>query len=402
MKISCSVCVVNRVMPALPAHLRKKASKSTLALCRHPKNFEYCLILFSAQNKNSTKYSINGNIDKVLTKFVNEGKCTIQLKKPEHDICIQADSIQLKGFLHLLKRVLNGYVLSKELTLSSLSVTPIKPKDIAPTKLTITARSEYPSKGFPRTLEYLYINSIKRCGLDVGILQLMKLKVLNLSDNQIEYLPEELSNLPNLKELNMAHNQLGKGTIKQWSWIGGYLSKNLVLLDLSYNELTFVPEQLIKLQNLFSLHLSHNKLQKLPCGLGNLRSLRIFSASNNKFLSLPEGVPFREHGIPKALNVGSLKEYAGKKVLWARLPYPKGSIPLTLIEFLDYAKYCVCGKACFSLFLRNTHSMPLNYISETISVGATDTIYAPVDCYYCSLKCYNTSFHNRPRYAIVR
>lgn len=140
MKIPCSVCVVNRALPTLPPHLRKKALKSTLALCKHPKNDEYCLILFSGQNKNGTKYPINGNVEKVLTKFVNEGKCTIQLKKPEHDICIQADSIQLKGFLHLFRRVLNGNVSSKEITLSSLSVTPLKSKDIAPVKLVITAR----------------------------------------------------------------------------------------------------------------------------------------------------------------------------------------------------------------------------------------------------------------------
>lgn len=140
MKIHCTVSVVNRLLPNLPANLRKRPAKSTIALCKHPKNEEYCLILFSGQNNNGTKYPLKDNIKQVLTRFVNEGKCTIQLKNPEHDICMQGDAIQIKGFLHLLKRAIEGKISPKELTFSSMSVTPVKAKDIAPTKLVITKR----------------------------------------------------------------------------------------------------------------------------------------------------------------------------------------------------------------------------------------------------------------------
>ncbi|KAH1007923.1 hypothetical protein HUJ04_005095 [Dendroctonus ponderosae] len=143
MKIHCTVCIVNRCLPNLPGNLRKKPCKSTLALCKHPNSEEFCFILFSGQNKNGTKYPLRNNIKQVLTRFVAEGKCTIQIKKPEHDLCIQGDPIQVKGFLHLVKRALEGKVSPKELTFSSMNVMPVKAKDIAPTKLVISKRQTH-------------------------------------------------------------------------------------------------------------------------------------------------------------------------------------------------------------------------------------------------------------------
>ncbi|ENN70671.1 hypothetical protein YQE_00124, partial [Dendroctonus ponderosae] len=416
MKIHCTVCIVNRCLPNLPGNLRKKPCKSTLALCKHPNSEEFCFILFSGQNKNGTKYPLRNNIKQVLTRFVAEGKCTIQIKKPEHDLCIQGDPIQVKGFLHLVKRALEGKVSPKELTFSSMNVMPVKAKDIAPTKLVISKRSDYPTKGFPRTLETLYIIDIQRCSLDKGILHLNKLKILNLSNNRIENLPEELNKLSNLRELNISHNLLGRTSVKQWHWIGGCLSKNLNLLDLSYNNLSCVPDQLVKLYSLHTLHLSYNNLVALPVGIGSLKQLKIFSASNNSLTILPgsikklrlqsidiSGNKFEQSisnaaGIfPKTLQVCSLKECSAKKVLWARISYPKGSIPLTLADYLDYAKYCVCGKACFTVFFRQTHNLLLANISETVNTSANEAVHVPIDCYFCSLRCFSLAFYSRNR-----
>ncbi|KAL1512545.1 hypothetical protein ABEB36_002126 [Hypothenemus hampei] len=421
MKIQCTVCVVNRSLPNVPTNLRKKPCKSTLAICRNPKNEEYCLMLFSGQSKTGTKYSLKTNIRQILTRFVNEGKCTVQFINPEHDLCIQGDIISVKGFLHLLKRVLEGKVSHKELTVSSMSVTPVKSKDIAPTKLVITKRSEYPLKGFPRALESLYINDIQRCALDKGILQLYKLRVLNLSNNLIEYLPEELNKLSNLRELNVSRNQLGKASPRQWQWLDGSLWKTLNLLDLSHNDLNFIPEQLAKLYNLTTLHLSHNNLKVLPVGIGNLRNLKIFSASNNSLSILPgsikklklqtidissnnfaQSMPNGAGIYPKVLPVCTLKEYSAKKVLWARIPYSKGSLPTTLVDYLDYAKYCVCGKACFSIYLRQSHNLLLSSISELVSRSVEDGIFVPIDCYFCSLKCLSLASYNRHRNPVIR
>lgn len=420
MKLVCNVFVGNRSVPN-QAVMRRKHVKSTLALCKHPNTKEYSFILFNGQVKNGTKYNIKGNIKQVLTKFVNEGKCTIQLNNPPHDLFIQADTIQLKSFLHLFKKALENKLSDKDVTCSSLSVTPVRQKDMAPTKLIILKRSDYPPRGFPRTLEVLYINDIHRASLDRGILQLLRLRTLDLSNNCIEYLPQELSRLPSLKELTLSHNLLGKGRPKQWNWIDGNLAKSLVSLNLSHNELNFVPDQIIKLYKLHSLHVSNNNLTSLPSGIGNLRNLKVFSASDNKISILPGSIKkwklqnldlsnnslqpcsqsLPPSKIPKPLEVCTLKEYAARAVLFAEIPYPPGTVPQTVANYLDHARYCVCGKACFDIYIKHSHMLLLDNIAEVMSTNLGTMVYVPIECYFCSGKCFGTAFHNRNRNPII-
>ncbi|KAJ8924218.1 hypothetical protein NQ315_007009 [Exocentrus adspersus] len=420
MKIVCNVFVGNRLLPPLALSRSKKHIKSTLALCKHPKLNEYCIILFTAQNKNGTKYTLKDNIKQISTKFVNEGKCTIQFLRPEHDLFIQSDVIQLKGFLHLLKRALEHKISEKELSVSSMAVTPVNQKNIAPTKLVITKRSDYPAKGFPRTLEELHINDIQRCAVDKGILNLVKLKILNLSNNCIEYVPEELGRLVNLRELNLSHNQLGRATLKQWNWMGQPVSKNLSLLDLSHNGLTFIPHHISRFRKLTTLNLNNNSIKLLPTGIGNLRNLKIFSASNNALITLPGSVknlrllsidvsnnhfeqciPNEAGVFPKPLPVCTLKEYASRKVIGAGITYFAGILPLTVIDYLDSAKYCVCGKALFEVFVRSSHNLLLRSIAESVSSSIGDE-FVPIDCYFCSLACFGCTYMTRSRPVFVR
>lgn len=268
MKIVCNTFVGHRLLPNTLAHKGRKHVKSTLALCKHPKSGEYSIILFTNKNQNGTKYSIKNNIKQLLTKFANDGKCTVQFKIPEHDLYINSDPIPLKAFIHLFKRVIENKVSDKELTTSSLSVTAVKPKDMPVVSLTISKRSDYPSKGFPKTLEQLYINKIDRCTIDKGIFNLTRLKILDLSYNLIEKIPCELNTLPNLGELYLSHNLIGKG--KSWDWIGGNLTNTLHTLDLSYNEIEFIPREIIRLPQLRSLNFNYNLLQTVTPGIGNL------------------------------------------------------------------------------------------------------------------------------------
>lgn len=419
MKLSCSVSVGNRLLPALAINSNRKHVKSTLALCKHPKAANYCLILFSSQCKNGTKYEIK-SISKILTRFLNEGKTTIQFHEPPHDLYIQADAVLLKSFLHLLKRVLENKISDKELTCSSMSVTPTPVKPV-PKKLVIQSRSDYPLKGFPRTLEILHINNIRRCSLDRGILQLTKLKLLDLSHNCIENLPVELSNLPNLSEFNISYNELGKSTLKQWTWLGGRLSKTLKLLNLSNNNLNYLPHQLVKLHALISLCVDHNQLKSLPSGIGSLKHLRVLTASNNHISILPGSArkwrlqnldlsnnhfdPNQQSNpaaiFPKPLPICSLKEYAARRVLQLQLAYSPEVLPRTVIDYLDYAKYCVCGNACFNIYIRQPHMLLLTTVAQTFSVSSDGLIYVPVDCYFCSLKCFGSAHYNRIRQPII-
>lgn len=408
MKLLCTISIVNRNLSSLNVNPKKKHAKSTLALCKKSKSSEFCIIHFTEQNKLGTRYDITDNINAVLTKFLNEGKTTIQFKVPAHDLYIQADTIQLKGFLHLLRNAIEkkptGVQLQKY---SSMAVQPAK--KIAPTKLTIMKRSDYPIKGLPRTLEELHINDIQKSSLGRGILNLVKLKHLDLSNNCMEYLPDDISNLPCLNELNISRNDFYKSSPKQWSWLSGKLIKNLKLLNVSDNHLKFLPDQLIKLDALISLHIDNNEIKLLPSGIGNLRNLRILSASNNRLTTLPGTVRMWHlknldlsnnnfdrnsqqkppHVSPKTVPMCSLKELAARRVLSLRLYYSPLTLPRTVIHFLNMAKYCVCGYACFTIFIRQIKMLLVSSITECVSMSSEDLFFVPIEYDFCSFKCFN-------------
>ncbi|KAL3289263.1 hypothetical protein HHI36_003693 [Cryptolaemus montrouzieri] len=424
MKLVCTVTVGNRLLPIHAMKSKKKSSKSTVALCKHPKSDSYYLILFSGQDKTGIKYDLkHSNIEKVLTKFVAEGKTTIQFKSPPHDIFIQAEVLPLKCFLHLLQRILKGTISPKELSCSSLGVTPVQSKDIAPTKLVIQSRSEYPPKGFPRTLESLSIVNIRRASLDLGILRLTKLRDLNLSENCLTTLPSEFSQMSNLQSLDISNNEFHKSSRKNWDWLGGNLSKTLQSLILSNNELSFLPEHLIKLQNLNLLNVNHNRLENIPNGIGRLiklkelrishnllkelpgsiqcLNLQVLDISNNRFQDAPQELP----GClaPTLLSVCTLKEYAAQRVLDLNLLYNSEIIPATLVTYLNQeAKYCVCGRACFSVYFHRNLTLNLRHIAkDVIMSGNHYNLYSvPINCVFCCLACLKV--RKRDRVNLVR
>jgi Leucine-rich repeat (LRR) protein len=70
------------------------------------------------------------------------------------------------------------------------------------------------------------------------ILRLQKLKVLDLSHNDLTCLPEELGML-SLECLYLSHNKFGETPAcdPRWNWISGFrLANSLEVLDLSHNE----------------------------------------------------------------------------------------------------------------------------------------------------------------------
>lgn len=190
MKLVCQIEVVNRLHANANVRSSGKYLKSTLALGKEPKrDKEFFLIHFSSTNRSGTKYKIKC-IKQVFVKCLSEGKATIRFEQPPHDLCIKCEVIQLKCFLRLLKSCITGDNNEKQLTnLSNISVTSC---DTAPSKMTIHNRCEIPIKGFPRTLEYLYMSSLKLFNFRRDILLLNRLVFLDLSNNEIEKLPVEM------------------------------------------------------------------------------------------------------------------------------------------------------------------------------------------------------------------
>ncbi|XP_031847023.1 leucine-rich repeat 47 [Nomia melanderi] len=397
MKLNCTIEVNNRVSST--NIVRRKSQRSILAIGRHTvKNNDLYILWQTLQNKQGVKYKIDSNIDKIFIKFINEGKATIRLIEPPHDLIIQADIIQLKSFIHVLK-----LGMSKQIDPSILTVSNLNPKSISSVpkiKVVINKSSEYPTlEGFPRTTEELHLVGLNRKSFDRQILRLQSLRILNLSNNQISSVPKELGLLQHLQELNLSQNRLDKAV--KWTWLDQpAIKNNLKLLDISNNLLTMIPKEIGKLYAIVNLKASKNMLLHLPQSLGSLPNLKYLDVSKNNLKYMPGSMrnlrlilldvcdnEFDGENLNSLanINVPNLVESAGKSVLKSRLPYDASIIPLTLVKYLDAAKYCVCGNPCFECFIRNFVEFHLTTIAT--SVKSSGHVTVPFDCYFCSNNC---------------
>jgi internalin A len=105
--------------------------------------------------------------------------------------------------------------------------------------------------------------------------------LLDLSRNQLTYLPPEITELTNLTSLDLGGNQLTNLPLEITELT------NLASLELNRNQLTNLPPEITELTNLTSLDLSRNQLTNLPpeiIGLTNLTRLRF---NNNQLTNLP-------------------------------------------------------------------------------------------------------------------
>ncbi|KAG1692675.1 hypothetical protein DVH05_025153 [Phytophthora capsici] len=145
-------------------------------------------------------------------------------------------------------------------------------------------------KRLPNSLQQLRNLSIwdfsacdqKRLGKDVLGPQLLNLRCLNLSFNALSTLPNNVGAIPNLQELNIKSNALGSLPTAV-----GNLAE-LVSLNGENNAIQWLPESCGEHWGLLEvLRLSHNRLVSLPATLGLLRSLRTLNLSNNRLTALP-------------------------------------------------------------------------------------------------------------------
>ncbi|MBD2567292.1 COR domain-containing protein [Anabaena lutea] len=107
---------------------------------------------------------------------------------------------------------------------------------------------------------------------------------LNLTGNQLSRLPREIVKLSNLQFLNLSSNQL--------SGLPREIVKltNLQSLYLSGNQLSSLPLEILKLTNLQSLYLSNNQLRNLPAEIGQLTNIQSLYLSGNQLSGLPREI----------------------------------------------------------------------------------------------------------------
>lgn len=122
------------------------------------------------------------------------------------------------------------------------------------------------------------------------------LQWLNLSDNELETLPDELVHLEKLVWLNVSQNFLsalptGLLHIQSLSELilqGKKSTRHtMIYMALVGNRLPSIPSDICKLTQLAKLNLKCNKLKELPGELGGLTNLTDLDVSQNELVTLP-------------------------------------------------------------------------------------------------------------------
>ncbi|CAF3587059.1 unnamed protein product [Rotaria sordida] len=107
------------------------------------------------------------------------------------------------------------------------------------------------------------------------------LEHLDISENELDDLPTEISLLIHLRTLNCSHNKLTNisNSFEQ-------LNQKLKRLDLSFNHLKRLPIVIYTLKYLIRLNCEHNLIKTIDIDLLNLKYLKIFILDHNQIQTL--------------------------------------------------------------------------------------------------------------------
>lgn len=157
----------------------------------------------------------------------------------------------------------------------------------------------------PKQIYSLHLNDAEVSELSVKIGDLQHLRLLELKNNNMQYLPASISKLLKLREINASNNLLvsipseigdlsgleildvSHNYIKELPLSFGNLQK-LKIFRITNNHLTNLPDRFIALRNLTTLELGMNNLSSLPKSIGMLPRLRNLSVEKNFLIDIPD------------------------------------------------------------------------------------------------------------------
>ncbi|GAB6020266.1 hypothetical protein CHUAL_002984 [Chamberlinius hualienensis] len=196
-------------------------------------------------------------------------------------------------------------------------------------------RNNFEEDLFPKSvgdmtgLRWLRLNRTNLEWLPDELGKLQKLEHLNLVRNKLVTIHGEVTQLPCLRTLNLRHNKLKSSGIPPEL----FQVEELTTLDISYNCLKDVPDQLDEARallvlnlNLIYLDLSDNKLESLPPQMRRLSQLQTLILNNN-----PLG-HFQLRQLPSLTSLQVLHMRNTQRTL---LNLPTYFDPLTTLQDLD-------------------------------------------------------------------
>lgn len=147
----------------------------------------------------------------------------------------------------------------------------------------------------------LELTNLRLTFLPLYIFAYKHLKTLDVSSNSIQHFPR-ITSLPALTILNLSHNDIAYLPEEI-----GILS-NLEELILDDNHLTALSKSLFQLKKITRLCISNNQLDELPARIYELRSLQFLGLTNNNLRGLPKEIGQLPRLLTLALNGNPLCE----------------------------------------------------------------------------------------------
>lgn len=115
-----------------------------------------------------------------------------------------------------------------------------------------------------------------------GLAQLQSVEKLDISNSNLQELPQEIGNLSHLQELHLSNNTLLEIPTAIFSL------KKLKALHVMNNNLAYISPKIGELKQLETLNISGNNLLTLPAEINELSSLKQLMVSTNRLLFLPK------------------------------------------------------------------------------------------------------------------
>ncbi|XP_070538709.1 leucine-rich repeat-containing protein 63-like [Ptychodera flava] len=179
------------------------------------------------------------------------------------------------------------------------------------------------------TLVYLNISFNEFRVFPTEILDIHGLEVLKLRNNPIKEIPHDIYKLKQLHTLVMSFNQISSLPMSLYTL-------PLVFLDLSYNRISYLPNELKQLKHLREFNIEGNQLAALPCDAFKLRHLRHLKVTNNYMHPLF----WKENSTNQPQRLADMAALVIKQ----RQLDEKHKLPENLQQIIDSASVCDCCK----------------------------------------------------------